>query len=245
MSAWPWPADAEVLETLQLDLASRRPEPWEPSGSARLGGVFVAFSTERGLAAGAERGWAAAAVVDGHGELVDRSVASDEVLAAYRAGLLALREGALLERAVRSLGQLPDVLLVNATGRDHPRRAGLALHLGAVLELPTAGVTDRPLAAWGLQPAGQVGSAEPLLLGGELVGFRVRTRAGSRPVCAHAAWRTGPEVARALVLSSARGWRTPLPLRLARFLARSARARDEGRTPPGWWQDRGPAPLSR
>jgi hypothetical protein len=53
-------------------------------------------------------------------------------------------EGPLLEAAVRALPAQPDVLLVDATGRDHPRRGGLALHLGAALDLPTVGVTHRP-----------------------------------------------------------------------------------------------------
>ncbi len=48
----------------------------------------------------------------------------------------------------------PDVLLVNASGRDHPRRAGLALHLGALLDLPTVGVTHRLLVAEGAWPDG-------------------------------------------------------------------------------------------
>jgi hypothetical protein len=59
--------------------------------------------------------------------------------APYEPGLLALREGAILEAAVRTLRELPDALLVDATGGDHPRRAGLALQLGAALELPTVG----------------------------------------------------------------------------------------------------------
>jgi len=53
--------------------------------------------------------------------------------------MLALREGLLLEQAMGALPIAPEVLVVNATGRDHPRRAGLALHLGAVLGLPTVG----------------------------------------------------------------------------------------------------------
>ena len=68
----------------------------------------------------------------------------------YLPALLALREGPLLEQAVRALSIAPEVLVVNATGRDHPRRAGLALHLGAVLGLATVGVTTRPLVAQGL-----------------------------------------------------------------------------------------------
>src|SRR5439155_270280 len=67
-------------------------------------------------------------------------------------GLLALREGSMLAAAVEALEARPDVLLVDATGRDHPRRAGLALHLGAVLDVPTIGVTHRPLRATGPEP---------------------------------------------------------------------------------------------
>jgi deoxyribonuclease V len=57
----------------------------------------------------------------------------------YRPALLALREGPLLERAVRALPITPEVLVVNATGRDHPRRAGLALQLGWCSGCPRSG----------------------------------------------------------------------------------------------------------
>jgi len=145
--------------------------------------------------------------------------------AAYEPGLLALREGPLLEAAVRALPRLPQVLLVDATGRDHPRRAGLALHLGAVLDIPTVGVTDRPLVAAGPLPEDRRGARSPLFLEGELVGYWVRTRTGVRPVCAHAAWRTDPEVAARVVLQLVTRYRTPEPLRAARAAARAARAR--------------------
>src|SRR5581483_1596833 len=116
----------------------------------------------------------------------DVSVVSAVTPAAYEPGLLALREGPLLEAAVRGLSERPDVLLVDATGRDHPRRAGLALQLGAVLDLPTVGVTDRPLLARGEAPAEARGSASPLLLEGERVGYLVRTRTRARPIAVHA-----------------------------------------------------------
>lgn len=147
------------------------------------------------------------------------------VRAAYQPGLLALREGPLLEAAVRALPRLPDVLLVNATGRDHPRGAGLALHLGAVLNVPTVGVTDRPLVASGQPPEDRRGATSPLQPGGEPVGYWVRTRPGGRPVCVHAAWRTEPDVAVQVVLALCTRHRTPEPLRLARAVARAARAR--------------------
>ena len=148
--------------------------------------------------------------------------------APYDPGRLALREGALLERAVRGLPRRPDVVLVDATGRDHPRRAGLALHLGAVLDVPTVGVTHRPLTADGTWPPPAPGAHAPLRIGDEVVGAWLRTVARARPLAVHAAWRTDPETAVAAVLAAARRVRTPEPLRRARHAARLARARVGG-----------------
>jgi deoxyribonuclease V len=131
----------------------------------------------------------------------------------------------MLDAAVRALPERPGVLLVDATGRDHPRRAGLALHLGAVLDVPTVGVTHRPLLAQGRWPADEPGSRAPLELDGEHVGYWLRTKRGTRPLAVHAAWRTDPDDAVALVLASVSGARTPEPLRAAREAARTARAR--------------------
>jgi deoxyribonuclease V len=130
----------------------------------------------------------------------------------------------LLEAAVGGMNARPDVLLVNGTGRDHPRRAGLALHLGAVLDLPTVGVTHRPLLARGEWPPEERGATAPLLLEGELVGYWVRTRTGTRPLAAHAAWRTDADTAAEVLLAATGRSRTPEPLREARRLARLARA---------------------
>jgi len=114
--------------------------------------------------------------------------------------------------------------VVNATGRDHPRRAGLALHLGAVLDLPTLGVTHRPLAAAGSWPGDERGDASPLLLADEVVAHWLRTRPGRRPVVVHAGWRVDAATAVAVVRRCAGPHRTPAALREARRLARHARA---------------------
>jgi deoxyribonuclease V len=215
-----WPLTPEELIAEQARLAALRQPSWRFEPHARIGGVFVCFARgESGPGGAGDPGWAAACVGR------DTTAVPGRAGAPYEPGLLALREGLLLEGAVRALPRLPDVLLVDATGRDHPRRAGLALHLGAILELPTVGVTHRPLVAEGDWPADEQGARTPLLLDGELVAYWVRTRAGTRPLAVHAAWRTDPDAAGDVVLSVSRA-RTPEPLRRARRRAREARAID-------------------
>lgn len=176
-----------------------------------------------GPGAPGDRAWAAA-VVMAAGRVTAQAVIAGEAAAAYRPGFLALREGPLLEAAVRALPVFPEVLLVDATGRDHPRGAGLALHLGARLGLPTIGVTDRPLVAEGAWPPDAPGATSPLRAGGRIVARWVRTVRRSRPLVVHAGWRTDPEVAVQVVLAVTKEARTPEPMRLARRAARDARA---------------------
>jgi len=221
-----WPQDTSELEASQRALAAERPPLWTlPASPIAICGCFVCFergdSPRAGLAG--ERCWAAAAVIQ-DGKLVGTSTSSTDVAAPYVSGLLALREGALLESLVRAVPIVPDVVLVDATGRDHPRRAGLALHLGAALDLPTVGVTQRTLLAKGEPPSEQKGSRSPFFLDGEIVGCWVRTKTGARPLAIHPAWRTDLETAVAVVLRSLGRARTPEPLRKAREIARTMRA---------------------
>jgi len=179
-----------------------------------------------GAGAAGDPAWAAAVLFRGRRYLAG-TVRAAAACGPYEPGLLALREGPLLEAAVRDLPDQPVVLLVNATGWDHPRRAGLALHLGAVLGVPTVGVTHRPLVAaspCGQWPADRYGATTPLVLDAVEVGCWLRTRAGTRPLAVHAAWRTNTAVAADVVLRSWCRRRTPEPLRQARRLARTARA---------------------
>lgn len=238
-----WPTTAEELEAAQVEIARRASaaESWHPDADRPLavGGVFFASPSGSEGVAG-EPAWAAAVVLR-EGRAVAEVAEVGDAPAPYIPGYLALREGPLLERAVRALEIPPHVLLVNASGRDHPRQAGLALHLGAVLGLPTVGVTDRPLVAEPPVELGEErGDAVPLILGTEPVGLLLRTRRGVRPVCVHAAWRTDPGTARDVVLAVTGRPRTPEPLRLARFLARVARAGDEGRLPGDRRRDAAP-----
>jgi deoxyribonuclease V len=226
--------------------------PWSPTRSSSIGGCFVAFARgEAGPGKPGDRAWAAAVVwrrdessrdhrrpTDRHlrgipgrdlprraDDVIAQAVAAHHVAAAYVPGLLARREGPVLAAAVSALDVAPDLLLVDATGLDHPRRGGLAVHLGAVTGIPSVGVTQQPLVASGPLPELQRGAMMPVLLEGRCVGFWVCTRTGARPVVAHAGWRTTPEAAaQAVLAASTEAARTPIPLQEARRVAREARA---------------------
>jgi deoxyribonuclease V len=218
-----WPRSADELVRAQRALAAAAPPPWRPGERPAVGACVVTFPRGRtGPGAAGDPAWAAAALVRGRRVLAD-AVVRGQAGAPYAPGLLALREGPVLEAAVRALTVAPDVLLVDATGRDHPRRAGLALQLGSILELPTVGVTHRPLLADGAWPDDRRGARSPLLLGQDRVGAWLRTRPGTRPLAVHAGWRTDVEVAVEVVLAATGRHRAPEPLRQARRLARTAR----------------------
>jgi deoxyribonuclease V len=223
-----WPTQPEQLMEVQLALARKVVEPWAPGdGPPRVAACWVCFP--RGLAghgAAGDQAWSAAVAMQGD-RVLERQTTAGRAGAPYSPGLLALRVGALLEKVVGMLAVRPDVLLLDGTGRDHPRRCGLAVHLGAVLDLPTIGVTHRPLVAGGAWPADEDGASSPLRIDGpdgEEVGRWLRTRAGTRPLAVHAGWRTDPATTAAVVRTTVHGRRTPEPLRYARQLARRARA---------------------
>jgi len=235
-----WPTTAEELRAAQRDLAATTPPAWHPPpghppprhppDALLVAGCFVCFPRAyTGTGAAGDPAWAAVALLRGRRRVAGHVVAGTAA-APYEPGLLALREGALLEAAVRGLPRRPDVLLVNATGRDHPLGCGLAVQLGAVLDLPSVGVTHRPLLAEGEWPADSYGATSPLWLDGEVVGSWVRTRRGTRPLAAHAGWRTDAPVAAETVLACWCHRRTPQPLREARRLAREARAQAQPAT---------------
>lgn len=229
-------------------------DPWALPPQPLVAGCFVAFATgEAGPGQPGDRAWAAAVVweaspsarvgprsVDEHlrgvpfdgprraDDTVAQSVVTAHVSAAYRPGLLALREGPILADAIEALEIRPDVVLVDATGVDHPRRAGLAVQLGAFTGLPTVGVTQRSLLATGAWPELRRGASSPVAVDGRRVGYWVCTRTGARPVLAHAAWRTSAETAADTVrVASTEAARTPVPLQEARRVAREARSRAE------------------
>lgn len=194
---------------------------WRPGSSGGAGARGYRDSDRVLKGASSARGPRRASDVE------DQAVVATLVSSPYEPGLLALRDGPALEEAVRALRVTVEVLLVDATGLDHPRGAGLAVHLGAATDLPTVGVTHRPLLATGDPPRPVRGERSPVTCGGRLAGYWVCTRSGARPVVAHPGWRTAPETAADVVLRASTGAaRTPVPIQEARRAAREARSID-------------------
>ena len=181
--------------------------------------------SHRSWASAGDAAWVAAVVMRGE-RVVAQEVRRGVAGAPYSPGLLALRLGPLMEETVRALVTRPDVLLVDATARDHPRGAGLALQLGAELDLPTVGITHRPLLGQGEWPEDRRGATTPLRIDDAVVGCWMRTRPGVRPVVVHPGWRVDLDTAIDVVGGTSGQRRTPEPLRRARWLARTARQRE-------------------
>lgn len=100
----------------------------------------------------------------------------------YIPGFLSFREAPAVIDAVNSLELRPDLLFVDGQGRAHPRRFGLACHIGVMLGIPTIGVAKSKLVGQYEEPGRERGSTSPLVDGTEIIGMVVRTKTGAQPV---------------------------------------------------------------
>jgi deoxyribonuclease V len=146
-------------------------------------------------------------------EEIERVSSSGELRFPYVPGLLAFREVPLLLEAFRKLKRKPDLILADAHGWAHPRRAGMACHLGLVLETPTIGCAKSVLVGEYKMPHAKRGSTSPLLDGDEEIGKVVRTRTEVRPVFVSCGHRVSLPTAVRLVLACCDGYRIPKPQR--------------------------------
>lgn len=137
----------------------------------------------------------------------------------YIPGLLSFREIPPLLQAARQLERLPDVLLCDGQGIAHPRRFGLASHLGICLGVPTVGCAKKRLCGEHDPLDLQFGSHTPLRIGAEIVGAVLRSRTNVKPLYISPGHLADLESSCALVLSCVRRFRIPEPLRQAHNLA--------------------------
>jgi deoxyribonuclease V len=134
----------------------------------------------------------------------------------YVPGLLSFREGPAVLAAFEKLSRMPDLAMFDGQGIAHPRKIGIASHMGVLLDLPTIGVAKSPLAVRGEMPGPDPGEWTPWANSkGEVFAAAVRTKARSKPLYISPGHRIDlPEAVR-FVLSCTRGYRLPEPTRLA------------------------------
>ena len=133
----------------------------------------------------------------------------------YVPGLLSFREAPAVIAALRSLPDQPDLLMCDGQGLSHPRRLGLATHVGLWLDIPTIGAAKSRLCGEYRQPGLARGSRTQLRHAGLVVGSVVRTAHGVRPMFVSVGHRISLPQAIRWVLRGARGYRLPEPTRQA------------------------------
>ncbi|OGO31648.1 MAG: endonuclease V [Chloroflexi bacterium RBG_16_56_11] len=148
-------------------------------------------------------------------EMVEVQVVTDRIEFPYVPGLLTFREAPLVLAAFEKLTLRPDALIVDGQGIAHPRRIGLASHLGLLLGLPTIGCAKSRLLGEYREPDSAAGSFSDLLDDDEIIGAALRTRAGIKPVFVSIGHRIDLPSAIRWTLACCRGYRIPEPLRLA------------------------------
>ncbi|GIV58985.1 MAG: endonuclease V [Rhodothermaceae bacterium] len=212
--AHPWDVSPEEAVALQRRLAAQvLAIPLETSPKT-IAGLDVSVRGDRVQAA---------VVVLSLPELtvVDTAVWGGPVTFPYIPGLLSFREIPAVLPALERLRVCPDVFMTDGQGVAHPRRLGLAAHLGVLLERPVFGVAKTRL--WGTHtaPGHERGATVPLLDDDEVIGAVVRTRAGVKPVYVSIGHRITLEEAVRLTLACAPRYKIPEPTRRAHHLSRA------------------------
>jgi len=214
-----WPATEERALVLQDELRGLvvLDEPGPPPGAGRVTGVDVAYDDGRDVVA------AAAVVLDAATlDVVAESTAVGRVPFPYVPGLLAFREIPAVLAALEALPCAPGLVVCDGYGLAHPRRFGLASHLGVLTGLPTIGVAKNPFTFTYEEPGAPRGSSAPLLAGEEEVGRALRSRAGTKPVFVSVGHRVTLDTACAHTLHLAPRFRLPETTRHADALCRRA-----------------------
>jgi deoxyribonuclease V len=220
-SSWPpvWPTTPEQAEDIQDRLRplleATAPGPQTISTAAGLDVAYAAGDSDR-LAA-------AVVVLDATTlEVVEESVVHGTAAFGYVPGLFAFRELPALVDALERLTVTPDLLVCDGHGLAHPKRFGLACHLGVLTGLPSIGVAKTRLLGSFDPPGEQRGDASPLTDDDEVIGRVLRTQTGVNPVFVSVGHRIDLETACRHVLSLSPRYRLPETTRHADHLARQA-----------------------
>ncbi|WP_433200413.1 endonuclease V [Nocardia sp. CA-107356] len=212
---WPTTADdaVAVQDALRPLVVAADPRP---PHFRTIAGIDSAYDDETGIVA------AAVIVLDsGTLEPVESVVAHGTVTFPYVPGLLAFRELPTTLAALEKLDTTPDLLICDGQGLAHPRRFGLACHVGILTDIPTIGVAKTP---WGdyQQPGTERGAATDITMDGQIVGRALRTQPGIKPVFVSVGHLIDLDTACGRVLALTPRYRQPETTRQADHLCRRA-----------------------
>lgn len=155
--------------------------------------------------------------------IVEEVTADASIAFPYVPGLLTFREGPALLAAFAELRNRPDLILFDGHGLAHPRRFGLAAHLGYLLDIPSIGCAKSILIGEHANLNDRAGSIAWLTDRGERIGAAVRTRANTRPIYVSPGHRVGFAASIRLALASVTKYRIPEPTRIADILVEKAK----------------------
>jgi len=220
-----WQVSTAQALDIQLRLASQVSRSNEVATPRFIAGVDISVNRAQGMATGA-------VVVLNYPELrlVETKIVNGELGFPYVPGLLSFREAPLTLAACQRLTLTPDLILVDGQGIAHPRRMGLASHLGLFLNTPTIGCAKSLLCGQHEEPGDELGSYTEVVDGGETIGAALRTKLGTKPIYVSIGHKVDLQAAIYWVLECCRGYRLPEPTRLAHLAAGGNLGRE--RDPP-------------
>lgn len=210
-----WDVTAREGINIQKELAAKVVEEDELGQVELVAGVDVGFEDNNTVTR-------AAIVVLTFPELalVEKSVARLPTSFPYVPGLLSFREGPAIMRAFEGLSAMPDLLLFDGQGIAHPRRLGIASHIGVLKDVPSIGVAKSRLWGEAREPlASEKGAWIPLWHGDEIVGAVVRTRTNVNPLYVSIGHRVSLQTAIKYVLACTTRYKLPETTRWAHRVA--------------------------
>ena len=209
-----WQVSTTRAVEIQTKLAGQVSGIGEVVNPRFIAGVDISAGKAQGVATGA-------VVVLEYPELrlVETRVAQGRLDFPYVPGLLSFRESPLTLAACEKLTITPDLILVDGQGIAHPRRLGLASHLGLFLNTPTIGCAKSLLCGQYEEPGIEPGSYAEVVDKGDTIGAVLRTKPGVKPVYVSIGHKVDLQAAIYWVLECCQGYRLPEPTRLAHLAA--------------------------
>jgi deoxyribonuclease V len=209
-----WQVNTAQAIEIQLRLASQVSRSNEVASPRFIAGVDISVDRAQGVATGA------VVVLNYPGlRVVETQVVAGKVDFPYVPGLLSFREAPLTLATCERLSVTPDLILVDGQGIAHPRRMGLASHLGLFLDTPAIGCAKSRLCGSHQTPGPEPGSYAELMDREETIGAALRTKLGTKPIYVSIGHKVDLQAAIDLVMKCCRGFRIPEPTRLAHLAA--------------------------